>query len=61
MNSMGGLGSHEWRGGYPVHERAERAEEALKSIQSIISEPGALDDLIQVDAILKIISTVLEK
>lgn len=59
MNSMGGLGSHEWRGGYPVHERAERAEDALKKIREVVldSNVGWLNR----NTILEIIKTVLEK
>lgn len=54
MNSMSGLGSHEWRGSYPVHERAERAEKALRIIQLMLEEGKSAQD------ILMFIATVLE-
>lgn len=55
MNSMGGLGSYEWRGGHPVHERAERAEKALQTVQLMLEEMKPRQD------ILMFIATVLEK
>lgn len=51
---MYGLASHEYRGSYPVHERAERAESALRIVQLMIEENKPRQD------ILMFISTTLE-
>ena len=59
MNSMSGLSSHEWRGSYPVHERAERAEIALRTVR-ILTEASKTISHEERESILKVISDALK-